>query len=359
MKLKLILVTFTLVAVGIALIVYRNTGTADGLEVKVLTPEKGVITSSIRAPGKVVTRQNSEIVSMVNSRVVEVLVKEGQLVSQGELLVLLDDREALATVNSDKAELSEARAKSRQAERKLKAYQEVFRVGGMAGNTVQEAELDLVVAKAAEQKAAADLRISTVILDRFKLVAPYSGLIVKKKVEVGDAAVPGVSLLSLADISQTEVEVAVDESDAGSLRIGQEVEISSEAMPNKSWSHKIVRIETAINKDETANILKVYVEFGDDRAALRLGQQVDAKIKLAEKKDVYRVPFDAVISRDGKNYLAMIRDGKVHFEPVVTGIEDLTAVEILPPLPSKEVILSQGKQLQEGQVVHLAGTAQK
>jgi RND family efflux transporter MFP subunit len=354
MILKMFFMIITIVLI-MAYTLYSKAGSKNALDVQVIIPAKGMITSSISAPGKVVSKQNSEVVSLVNSRVVKVLVDEGQLVSQGELLITLDDRESLTKVNSDKAMFSEARAKIEQAERNLKALRNVYDVGGTSLSSVQDAELQCAVAQTAMKKAAAELRSSSIFLERFKLLAPFTGIIVKKNVEIGDVAVPGVALLSLADISKTEVEVSVDESDAGSLQVGQEVDISCEALPNRIWTEKILRIESKISKDGSANILKTYVDFSNYKSVLHLGQQVDVKIKLAEKKDAYKIPFDAVIHRDGKTYFAIMHNGKVHFEPVVTGIEDATSVEILPPIPPNEgVILREGKSLHEGQSARLA-----
>ncbi len=343
-----------IVAVSVlAFIAYSKAGSGKGLEVKVVTPGKGVMTSSISATGRIVSGQEAEVVSSVSSRVVKVLAGEGQSVSRGALLVLLDDRESFTKINSDKATLSEAHARVGQAEKNLKALRNVYEAGGASLNSVQDAELQYAVAQAAEKKAAAELRSSSLFLERFKIFAPFSGVIVKKSVQIGDVAVPGVALFSLANISQTEIEVSVDESDAGQLRVGQEVEVSCEALPNLTWKERILRIEHAVRKEGSANTLKAHVSFSK-RSALRLGQQVDVKIKLAEKKGVFKVPFDAVIHKDGKSYVATVRDGKVHLEPAVTGLEDASSVEILSPVRGDgEFILTEGKSLNEGQRVTL------
>jgi RND family efflux transporter MFP subunit len=343
----------------LSFIAYIKAGSGKGLEVKVITPERGVMTSSISATGKVVSGQESEVVSLVNSRVVKVLVKDGQMVPKGSLLVVLDEREALTKANASKALLSEARARADQAQRNLRALRTIYEAGGTSLSSVQDAELQCAVAQTAVKKAVEELHSSSLYLEHFKILAPFSGIIVKKNVQNGDIAAPGVSLLSLADMSKTEIDVSVDESDGGSLRISQEVKITCEALPNRTWTEKVVRIDHEVRKDGSANTLKTHVSFDNNKSELRLGQQVDVTIKLAEKKGVYKVPFDAVIHREGKAYIATIRENKVHFEPVVTGLEDASSVEILPPVQHEKVILSEGKSLQEGQHVNLATTTPK
>jgi len=351
MKLLKIAIIISIVLV-VVFIAYSFAGSNKVLEVKVTTPQLGTMTSFISTTGKVISGQESEIVSSVSSRVVRILAGEGQFVSHGTLLIVLDNREALTKVNSDKAMLREAHAKVEQAQRNLKALQKVYEVGGTSLSSIQDAEVQCSINRAAERKAAEELRNSSLYLEHFKIVAPFSGLIVKKSVQNGDLGTPGTSLLTLADMSKAEIEVSVDESDAGSLRVGQEAEISCEALPNRTWTEKIVRIEHAVRKDGSANTLKAHVSFNKDMSVLRLGQQVDVKIKLAEKKDVYKVPFDAVIRKADKSYIAIIHKGKVHLEPAVTGLEDAGSMEILSPVrPNQEIILGEGKNLHEGQRV--------
>jgi len=350
---KIIKILIVIVAVsGLAFVAYNKAESRKGLEVKVMTPGKGVMTSLISATGKVVSGQESEVASPIASKVIKVLVKEGQKVSQGSLLVVLDARDASNRIGGDKATVGEARAKVEQAERALRSLQKVYEVGGASLSSVQDAELQVKVAQAAEMKAATELRSSSLMLERYRIVAPFSGIIVKKSVQVGDVVAVGTSLLSLANMATTEIEISVDESDAGSLQVGQEVEVSCEALANRSWKETILRIERVVHKDGTANTVKTRVSLSKNVTELRLGQQVDAKIKIAEKSGVLKLPFDALIVKDGKKFVATVRTGKVHLEPVVTGLEDTNSVEIVSPARlDEEVILSEGKTLLEGQKV--------
>lgn len=323
-----------------------------GVEVRVTAPVRGAMTSLISATGKVVCGQESAVASPVASKAVKVLVQEGQTVPRGSLLVVLDGRDASNRINADTAMAGEAQAKVEQAERALQTTKKIYDVGGVSLSALQDAELQVTVARAAEKKAASEVRSAALFLERFKILAPFAGIIVKKSVQAGDVVASGAPLLVLADMSRREIEVAVDESDAGSLQVGQEVEVSCEALANRTWKEKILRIDPAVHRDGTANTLKTHVSLRKNLPELRLGQQLDVKIKIAEKKDVVKLPFDAVMLRDGKKQLATVRDGKVHFEPVVTGLEDATAVEILSPVRlDAEVILSEGKTLREGERV--------
>lgn len=353
-------VLIAIAALSVTTFVVLQARPDKGVQVRVTSPLRGVMTSVISATGKVVSRQEAEVASPVASRVTRVLVAEGQKVSRGTLLVTLDDREAGNRISGDRAMASEARARVEQADRALQATRKVYGVGGASLSEVQNAELQLKAAQAAEKKIATEVRSSALFQERFRIVAPFNGIILRKSVQVGDVVSCGSPLLSLADVSQGEIEVSVDEADAGSLRPGQEVEVSCEALGNRVWKENIVRIDRAVHKDGSANTLKAHVSLGHNLAELRLGQQVDVKIKIAEKTGVLKVPFDAVITRDGKKHLATVRSGAVHFEPVVTGLEDASSVEIISPASlNGEIILTEGKTLREGEQVRIAARAGK
>ncbi len=340
------------ITVAIILIAYVHLEMRSGLTVKVVTPERGAIVSYISATGRVVSAQESEITSSVTARVVNVLALEGELASRGKPLVLLDDREAVTTINSERAAMVEAAAKVEQSERNLKALRQIYQVGGASLSSIQEAELQLALERANQKKVSEQLRHSELQRERFRIVAPFAGILVKKKVQIGDLAVPGNSLFTLANLSSSEIEVSVDESDAGAVQIGQGVEFSCEALPGQIWKEKVLRIEPAVRKEGNANSLKLRVSMSQKHPHLRLGQQVDVKIKLAEKQSVTQLPFEAVMRRDGKSYLATVRQGKVHLLPVLTGLEDARSVEIVSSLGfGEEVILSEGKELHEGDLV--------
>jgi multidrug efflux pump subunit AcrA (membrane-fusion protein) len=85
----------------------------------------------------------------------------------------------------------------------------------------------------------------------------------------------------------------------------------------------------------------------------RYGQQVDADIRTAWNPNTLKIPFEALISRDGQTMVAVLENGHVHMKTVETGIEDFAMAEIKQGLNAGEmVILSKGLVLQDGDRVH-------
>jgi multidrug efflux pump subunit AcrA (membrane-fusion protein) len=133
------------------------------------------------------------------------------------------------------------------------------------------------------------------------------------------------------------------------VKADQDVELTSDAFPGYTWVEKVLEVAPAVRKEGAANSIKVRVSCGAKAPGLKLGQQVDAKIRTAYRADTVKLPFDALISTAGKTSVAMVKNGIICFVPVVLGIEDAVSVEIVSGVSTgQEVILPEGKPYKEG-----------
>jgi RND family efflux transporter MFP subunit len=347
------LVFITLLAAGVlAGGLYLHFKDGNGVSVKVAPVGKGDITSTLSATGKVVSREDADIGASVAARVKAVYVKEGERVARGALLALLEDRDLEEMVMRAVESVREAREKVRMTERNHDALASVYAAGGVSRQSVDDAASDLEMARAGAGRAAAELNSARATLDKLKIRAPFAGIITRRETDPGEWASPGVALFSMARESCREIEVMADESDAGLVRTGQDVQLSSDAFPGRIWMERVVDVSPAVIKEGAANSIKVRVSYGVKAPDLKLGQQVDAKIRTAHRENVVRLPFETLITTGGKNFVAVVRDGRIRFVPVVTGIDDAVSVEIVKGLTAgDEMILPEGKALKEGEPV--------
>jgi multidrug efflux pump subunit AcrA (membrane-fusion protein) len=114
----------------------------------------------------------------------------------------------------------------------------------------------------------------------------------------------------------------------------------------------VTRVAPAVEKQGGANSIKVRVSCGAQAPDLKLGQQVDAKIRTAHRAGIVKLPFDCLISSAGQTTVAVVEQGVIRFVPVVTGIEDAVSVEIVKGVSAGDtVVLPQGKPLKPGERV--------
>jgi RND family efflux transporter MFP subunit len=324
----------------------------DGTSVKLIVVDKKDMTSTLSATGKVVSGEDADISASVAARVKAVYVKEGKRVTRGALLAFLEDGEREEMVRKAGESVREAREKVRRMERDREALVAVFAAGGTSRQSVDDAASNLEMSRAEAGRASAELNIARATLDKLKVRAPFAGVVTRKEINPGEWAAPGAPLFSLSRERRREIEIMVDESDAGLVKAGQNVALTSDAFGDYVWMERVMEVSPAVRKEGTANSIKVRVSCGAKAPDLKLGQQVDAKISTAHRTGVAKLPFNSLIAKGDKTFAAVVRDGKIRFLPVVTGIEDAVSVEIVKGVAAgDEVILPEGKALKEGERV--------
>lgn len=346
---RLAVMVIALLAVFFAWNTYFN----PGLPVATVLVESGEIFQSITVPGRIVSKQRVNVSSARSGRLVKIFVKEGDKVKQGQVLAKLDDRELLSRLNRAKANLSAARENISLAERTLNRLRKAHSKGAVARRFVEDAEVELRAARTKAGIAIEEVKSATLDVDKQQVKAAFAGTITARLAEIGQWVGPSETLFTLVDESQREVELRVDAADSVAIDVGQVVMMSSDAFPGLEWQESVVRLGTAAGGTQNANSVKVYVSLGNDAPVFRYGQQVDADIRTAWNPNTLKVPFEALISRDGHTMVAVLEDGKVHMKIVETGIEDFSMAEIKQGLNAGEmVILSKGQMLKNGDRVY-------
>lgn len=331
--------------------IYFNTG----LAVETAFVESGEIFQSITVPGRVVSKQRVNVSSARAGRLVEIHVEEGERVTKGQVLAKLDDRELLSRLKRAQANLTNAREGIVVAERTLSRLRRAHAKGAVARRFVEDAEVDLRAARSNAGVVVEEVHSATLEFNSQKITAAFAGTVTSRFAEIGQWVGPSETLFTLVDETQREIEVRVDSADSVAIDVGQVVAVSSDAFPGLEWEESVVRLGAATDNKSNANSVKVYISLGDDAPLLRIGQQVDTDIRTAWNPNTLKIPFEALISRDGQTMVAVLSEGRVRMKQVETGIEDFAMAEIKQGLNEGEmVILSKGMPLQNGDRVHPA-----
>lgn len=326
----------------------------DGRPVRTISVEHGLLVSSISVTGKVVAMREVGLSSQVPGIITAVYVKEGDIVRRGQMLVELDEREASALVGKTRANLQMAQETLVQTQRELERICKLYDAGGESRQAVDDVTSRVRTTETKVQAAREELRIAQIGLTNTQIHAPFAGLITTLPAQIGQWANPGSQLLTLADSDKRELDAKVDAGDGGLVKLGQEASITSDAFPRRQWREKVLRLAPAIDKGEASNEFSIRLSYSADAPPLRLGQQVDVKIQLDSKANVVKIPIAALVNRDGATDVMVIRDGRVHFARVRTGIEDMSSTEIVEGVqPGDRIILPESKSFTEGERVRI------
>ncbi len=333
----------------IAVAVWNFSWNNKALPAKLVSVEQGPISAWLSATGKIVSRREVILSASATGQLVSVAVKEGDKVAQGQVLAVLDDRETRTLISKAETNLQRAEQEAQQAARTLERQRRLWEAGGDSRQAMEDAEAQWQAATTRQTVANDELRLARINLDKMRITAPFAGLVTAKSAQIGQWVGPGGALFTLADPNQREIEAKVDASESGEIALEQEAVITSDAFPGRQWTEKIVRLASAINRENTADTFNIRLSLGSDAPPLRLGSQVDVKIRTAFKSNALKLPSAALINNNGKTAVAVIQNGRIHFIPVITGIEDLTHTEIVQGLQAgRQVILADVKTLREG-----------
>lgn len=238
-------------------------------------------------------------------------------------------------------------------------------------------------------------------LSRVRLESPINGIVTRRNIEEGETAVtgtmnnPGTVLLVVADMSVIEAEVEVDETDIPTVSLGQTAKVTIDALPGRTFTAKVTEIGNspiqATGQTAQATNFKVVLTLDGEIPDVRPGFTCTAEITTAtrtatvavpiqattvrevivdEKGDIFREPVVAGQprrplagtgelkpghSRKELEGVFMVRDGKVMFEPVKTGIAGDKYFEVLSGLKEGDVVVtgpfSSVRELRDGAAV--------
>jgi HlyD family secretion protein len=368
--------------------------------VRVTAVERGPIRSLISTNGKVEPLQNFEAHSPAATTVKRLFVKEGDHVRKGQLLLQLDDADLRSQAARAQAQMKSAQAdesdlttggtreevitldsqliKSRtardDAQRNLDAYKRLQQQGAASAGEVQQAEQTLrraeadvnlleqkkkerysqpeaarVEAQGAEAVAAYDAAEDA--LQKSNVRAPFDGVVYSLPVKQGAFVQTGDLLLQLGDLSRMLVRTFVDEPDIGRLAVGQKVEVTWDALPDRVWNGNVSTVPSTVKLRGARNVGEVTCAVDNHDLRLLPNVNVGVTVILVEHKDVLTLQREAVRNDDSKPYVYEIKDGRLTRQDVEVSLQNLTKVEITGGLQEHaQVVLSSAdsKPLIEG-----------
>lgn len=318
--------------------------------------------ATYEATGTVRARTVAILSSKVMSYVQQVAVSVGDRVREGQTLVTLDARDLETNVRRAEAARAEAQSAVPEADHaiagaraNLELAQATFRrIDGLAAKkSVSAQELDeatarLKGAQAAHESARAkraqldarlaqvdqEIRSATIVRDYARIVAPFDGIVTAKSVEPGALAGPGVPLLTIEREGAYRLEVGVDESRLASIRPGQAVSVTLEAL-DRTLTARVSEIVPAVDAASRTYTAKI-----DLPAAPNLRSGIFGRATFASGgRPVVSVPPAAVVERGQLQQLYVVEDGQARLRIVTAGRKAGDRVEVLSGLAAGEKVV--------------------
>jgi HlyD family secretion protein len=391
------------------------------------------LVSVVTASGEIKPTTYTNITAQGFGRITEILVREGDHIKKGDKLLLQDNVQANADVKAQDASINSSQSGVQAAEASFKATQSdltmqeanlekakldyergqgLYKDGlipkqdfdqrkttydaavatveaSRARMQAQKAQLDQVRSQLDQSRAV--LVHTRDILSKTTYVSPINGIVSYLPVRLGEYVVPGIQnangsfLMTLSDMSVVTSEVKVDETDIVNVKIGQDADVTIDAVPGKIFKGKVTEIGSqavlrssglattqTTTSNQEAKDFKVVVTLESPPENLRPGLSTTSKIKTAERKNVIAIPIQALAVRSRKDLDDAAKNGKksgsvtlaappptapgdpkkdeiqgvfvvngkkAAFRPVETGISGVTDIEITKGLQAGDEIV--------------------
>ena len=363
---------------------------------------KRTLVERVSASGKIQPEIEVKITAEVNGQITELPVKEGDVVAKGDLLVQLNPDiydaavlRAEAALNTARSNLASARAQVAQGEANQHAARKAFERAErlLADKVISQAEFDQTEAsflsaqanltsaqesvRSAEfaiRSGEASLQEARDNLGRTTLRAPQAGVVTALSKEIGESVqgngfTAGEVVMNVSDLSAMEVNVEVNESDIVRIHLGDPAEIEVDAYLGETFEGTVTEIgNTALNAgangfnmDQVTNFsVKIrlnpasYAHLTEGQAAhytpFRPGMSATVDILTHRAEDVLSVPIQAVTTRaqdteeegeeDEELGVFLVRDGRVVWTAVETGIQDSRHIELRGNVALEDLVVT-------------------
>jgi HlyD family secretion protein len=324
----------------------------------------------LAASGYLVARRKAVVSAKIQGRLADLRVEEGSRVKEGQLLARLESNDYEAQVRRSAAAVERAEADLAEQERQLRVAGGLAREQVLARDQLESAESRVQMARAGLSQARADLSYAEAQLSNTRILAPFTGTVVKKMAEVGESVAPippGVNLstssgavVALADLDTLEVEADVSESNVGRLGPEQPAEVSVAAIPDKTY--RAVLRQIIPTADRTKATVQVKVTILDKDPLLR--PEMSAKVQFTEPQTsaavstvpLVGVPADALVNRAGRSVVFEVVGERVKERVVTAGPERDGKVVVKEGLLGTETLVSRPPDtLKDGDAVRIKG----
>ena len=389
-----------LMLIIIVVLVVTSSDKEEIISVQTEKVEKRTVTQVVSATGKIFPEYQVELRPEVTGEIVELPVKEGDIVDKGHLLIRIKPEQYTAQRNRAAASLESSRAMLKVREAGLeKVKSDYKRVQGLFDKELAS-EQELETAKsnylqsvgqfesqqASVKQSEASLADAQEQLDKTVMHSPIKGRITALNVELservlGSSFSQGTHLMTVADLSRIESRVEVDENDVVLISVGDTTRVEIDAFGEKKFVGLVSQIGNSAkttgagSQDEVVNF-EVRISLLDPDNQIRPGMSCDADIETDTRFDVLTIPIESVTARMSKpeegekkkektkkrkkpeEVVFLVDGSQVKQVNVKTGISDDTYIEVTEGLEGEEEVVrgpyrAISKELEDGSKIML------
>ena len=279
------------------LVVKRKEG-ASILTYRTATIARGDVVQAVTANGSLTPVRNVEVGSQISGTLLDIKVDFNSKVKAGEVVAQIDPATYERALVQGEAELANANASLELAQLNFNRAKELFGSQLISGSEFDETKATLSQSEATVKMRQANVERAKVDLSRTTIYAPIDGIVITRRVEIGQTVAASLNTPTLFvianDLAKMRIEAAVSEADVGGVTDGQTVNFTVDAFPARQFKGTVAQVRYAPNTNQNVVTYTTVVEVENPDLKLRPGMTANASIVIAERKGVLRIPNAAL-----------------------------------------------------------------
>jgi len=306
----------------------------------------------IKTPGEIHGYIETPVYAKIPGYLKEIYVDKGDRVKKGQLLALLVSPETDQEVKNAAANLQIKEITNRR-------FQDMVLYDAASQQEADQAKADMLQARA-------NLLQARAMQNYERIVADFDGIVTARNVDPGtlvtqtttSTGVNPTPIVSMATLSPLRVYAYVPQSTATMITNGEPATITVYEYPNRKFEGSITRHPEALNADTRTMLVEVDL-LNNDRV-LYPGMYATMTLNVHGREGVPLVPDDALIFRDNKTWVPIVKDNRLYVVPVSLGYDDGYNVEIIDGLSGGEMVaMNVGQTAQDGERVQSVSAQRK
>jgi HlyD family secretion protein len=307
----------------------------------------------LNATGYVVPQRKAALASKAQGRLEWLGVLEGTHVKKDEVIARLESADVEASLAQARAQVKVAQAnlalqvaELKNAELNLRRSKILVPSGAMPATQYDadlarydKAQASIDNSRAAIVSAQANAQAAQVAVDQTVIRAPFNGVVIEKHANVGDNITPFSqasdskgAVVTIADMDTLEVEADVAESNIAKIAVDAPCEIQLDALPELRLAGRVSRIVPTVDRSKATVLVKVRFVDRDPRVLPDMSAKIaflSKPVPPQDRRPVVAAQPAAVVQRDGRSVVFVVKDETVHQVPVTTGAKlgDLIALD--------------------------------
>ena len=285
----------------------------------IATVQRGAIEEGIAITGDLHPIETVEVRARIEGDVTGVYVREGQRVTQGQLMARFEASEQESGLRSAEADRVAAESELATAKWNLEQTAELFKAGAVSERDYKSAQQSVVSTQARLAAAQARVRATGSLMRDTRVLAPTAGIVSRRLVESGEHVARGASLFTVVRSEVLELAADVPARQANAVRVGQTVHLQTDG---RSFDGKVARVSPTV--DPTTRAVKVYMQIANADNSIKGGTFATGRVVSRVASGALVVPTTAVRQSpdDGRPFVYRLAGRTLDVATVQLGIVD-------------------------------------